>query len=105
MKDRESDGLDPKDKAESQSNHTETLDEMQDQVEKLEETVQRVAEEQKEISEIVRTMREQHQSKASEKTLSIYFHKLARSVQRELGSKSPVDTTQMQEESAFGEIF
>lgn len=91
--------------AEAQSNHTETIDEMQDQVEKMEATLNRVRDEQRHMADQLNEIKDQHQTKASERTLSIYFHKLARSVQRELGSKSPVSPEKMGEESAFGEIF
>ena len=78
---------------------------MQDQVEKLEESITNLGAEQGNIKSELEAMRAEHLQKASEKTLAIHINKIARSVQRELGSKTPISPRKMQEESPFGEIY
>jgi len=87
------------------SDHASTIDEMQDQVEQLEEHVSTLEAEQGRIKSELEAIKASHLAKASEKALAIYFNKIARSVQRELGSKTPISPGKMEEESAFGEIY
>ena len=61
--------------------------------------------EQSDIGNQIKEIKDQNQYKASEKTLSIYFQKMARSVQRELGSRPSMSAEKMQEESVFGEVY
>lgn len=87
------------------SDHASTIDEMQDQVEQLEEHISALGAEQGRIKSELEAVKASHLAKASEKALAIYFNKIARSVQRELGSKTPISPGKMKEESAFGEIY